>query len=96
MHLIGKKTSLLFMLMGGLVFVFVAQSFYLISQKSLSVAQIQKKQAYTALAGLPDLALNTQTSYIRHRSLSSVASIYGIDGNLREFAYATFVYEVYP
>jgi hypothetical protein len=54
--------------------------------------QQEKKEQFVAIAGLPDLAIVTETSTVRHRSLSDLFSIYRDDASLREYFPSTFVY----
>ncbi len=49
-----------------------------------------KKNQFVSLSGLPDLAIGSDTPYIRHRSLANVASIYKDDGSLREYSILSY------
>ena len=66
------------------------EALYLSSVKSMSEEAVLKKIAFIKLSTLPDLALSTEASYVRHRSLSDVFSIYKDDGSLREYFPSTF------
>jgi hypothetical protein len=80
----NKKSKItLFVLLSLLVVVFL-ESYYMLTYKSMSAKELQKKLAFVELVGLPDLALSGDASYIRHRSLSDVFSIYRDDATLRE------------
>jgi len=84
-----------FFLMFFLIFLFSFLStfvFYLSTTKSLSKEDIQTKNEFVRTTGLPDLALATQSTAIRHRSISDLFSIYKDDGTLREYFPTTFVY----
>lgn len=50
----------------------------------------EKKVLFVELTGLPDLALSSNSSYIRHRSLSLASDIYSLDGCLREYDKSTY------
>lgn len=56
----------------------------------MSPEESEKKNLFVSLSGLPDLAFASQSSYIRHRSLSDLFSIYKDDGSLREYERATY------
>lgn len=53
---------------------------------------LNSKEAFVKLTGLPDMAISTEASYVRHRSLSELFSIYKDDGSLREYFPSTYVY----
>ncbi len=50
------------------------------------------KNIFVKTIGLPDLAISTEATYIRHRSLSDLFAIYKDDGDLREYFPSSFVY----
>jgi hypothetical protein len=77
------------------VFLLLAiQTIYLYSYNALSKQQIKKKQNFVQTTGLPDLALSTDASYIRHRSFSSISNILSEDGILTEYFSSTFTYSI--
>jgi len=51
--------------------------------------RLSEKLSFVAFVGLPDLAI-TNEPYLRHRSLSSVYSVYPVDGALREYKKESF------
>ncbi len=51
-----------------------------------------KKEKFVLLSGLPDLAISTEATFIRHRSMSDLFSIYKDDGSLREYFPSTYTY----
>lgn len=63
---------------------------YIGTTKMMSETQVEKKISFVQLSGLPDLAINSESSFVRHRSLSDLFSIYQEDGSLREHAMATY------
>ena len=65
---------------------------YIQSVKSMNTDMLNSKQTFVKLTGLPDLAISTEATYIRHRSMSDVFSIYKDDGSLREYFPSTFIY----
>ena len=87
-----KKSYTFFYLLIGLSSIFIVQLFYLQQTRSINSIQQTKKEQFVTLAGLPDLALVTETSSIRHRTLSDLFSIYRDDANLREYFPSTFSY----
>ncbi len=86
-----KKTYILFYMFLIIVSFLLIQLMYLSSQKSMSNEALEKKLSFVSLVGLPDLSLSSESYYIRHRTLSSVFSIYPDDGALREKSNASFV-----
>ncbi len=86
----NKKSKILFYLFTLLGVVLVAQVTYLSSAKSMTTDVKDKKVLFVSLTGLPDLAFSSQSSYIRHRSLSLTSGIYNLDGCLREYDSATY------
>jgi hypothetical protein len=87
-----KKSFYLFYIIGGLICIFIIQAIYLSKTKSITPQILNQKLCFLEKTGLPDLAISTETYYIRHRSLSNMFSIYKDDGNLREYFPSTFTY----
>lgn len=88
----NKKTSItafVFLILG---LAFFSISIYLSNFKSISSESLKKKLSFVSLVNLPDLAISTEATYIRHRSISSVFEIYKDDGSLREYFPSTYVY----
>lgn len=86
----NKKSKIVFYIFILLSTVLVAEVTYLISAKSMTTVVKDKKVQFVGLTGLPDLAFSSQSSYIRHRSLSLTSGIYSLDGCLREYDSATY------
>lgn len=74
----------------------VAQLYYFSQTHSLSGKKLTCKEAFSAFVGLPDLALVSETHYVRHRSLSDVFSYFGDSPELLEYFPSTFVYRYAP
>jgi len=77
------------------IFVFIfsliaLESLYLASAKSMTKTMIEKKNSFVSLVGLSDLAISTEATYIRSRSVSSIFSIYKDDPTLREYFPSTY------
>jgi len=87
-----KKSFYLFYIIGILLSILTIQTIYIYQTKSISKEILNKKLAFLQKTGLPDLAISTEASYVRHRSLSDMFSIYKDDGNLREYFPSTFTY----
>lgn len=85
-----KKAQNIFYIFCGLFFLIVAELTYINARESLHEDTLEKKLAFVQISGLPDLAISTEASYIRHRSLSTVFSIYKDDGSLREYFPSTY------
>ena len=58
---------------------------YLNYKNPITQEILNKKNSFISLVQLPDLAISTEATYIRHRSLGTVFSIYKDDGTLREY-----------
>jgi len=87
----NKKSKITFYLFSLLGLILIVQVLYLNSSKSMSADAKEKKILFVSLTGLPDLAFSSNSSYIRHRSLSMTSDIYSLDGCLREYDSATYV-----
>ncbi len=76
------------LLLGLLVIEFI----YLTSAKNQKKEDFKIKNIYKSITGLPDLAISTETIYIRHRSLSDTFSIFKESPVLREYFPTSFIY----
>jgi len=73
------------------LFVFIGfETLYLESEKSMTNEMKVKKNSFVKLVALSDLAISTEATYVRHRSMSDVFSIYKDDPTLREYFPSTF------
>jgi hypothetical protein len=88
----NRKSHYLIQTFIGLSLIFGIELLYLKNSKEMTMEQKEKKVQFVSVVGLPDLALVTETTTIRHRSLSDLFSIYKDDANLREYFPSTFVY----
>ncbi len=86
------KTPKLLLFVSVLMSVFILESIYLSIYKSDSKETQIKKNEFVSLVGLGDLAISTEATYVRHRSMSTLFSIYKDDGSLREYFPSTFTY----
>ncbi|MCK5293507.1 MAG: hypothetical protein KAJ49_02565 [Arcobacteraceae bacterium] len=87
-----RRSIGLFYIIGGLFSILIFQSIYLLNTKSMTDDILNQKLTFVKIIGLPDLAIATEASYTRHRSLANIFSIYQDDGNLREYFPTSFVY----
>ena len=85
-----KKAKIAIFTLSLLTTILLAEYFYLGNTKALSKEQIKQKNEFVSLVGLPDLAISTEATFIRHRSLSSMFDIYKDDGVLREYFPSSF------
>lgn len=88
----NKKSTYLFTILSLLLVILFIQTSYLYITKSQTKEQIDYKNSFVKLTGLPDLAILNDVKYIRHRSLSDLFSIYKEGPILREYETGTFVY----
>jgi len=63
----------------------VIETLYIAQTQTLSMADIQLKQGFVSLTGLPDLAISSEASFVRHRSLSSIFDIYRDGEGLKSY-----------
>ena len=88
----NRKSHMLFYIFIGLTLFLLVELSYLKQTKEMSHEQQLKKEQFVSIAGLPDLAIVTETSSVRHRTMSDLFSIYRDDASLREYFPSTFVY----
>jgi len=86
----NKKSRYLFYTFLTIFTLLSLEVIYLFTTKSLSDDVKSKKIEFVKLSQLPDLAISTEATFIRHRSLATTASIYKDDGSLREYFLSTF------
>jgi len=91
-NLYTPKTPRLLFIFFSFIAVLIIESFYLSFTKTLSQESKNKREAFVAISGLPDLAISTEATFIRHRSMSDMFSIYKDDGSLREYFPSTYTY----
>lgn len=87
-----KKSFSFALIFTFLFFLFSLSIFFIYTTKSLTPNDISTKNIFVKTTQLPDLAIATETTYIRHRSLSDLFSIYRDDGTLREYFPSSYIY----
>ena len=88
----NKKSKFVFYIFTSLIVLLSIQVIYINDISGLTKELELKKYAFVKLTALPDLAISTEATYIRHRSMSEVFSIYKDDGSLREYFPSTFAF----
>ncbi|MDQ1245007.1 MAG: hypothetical protein QG565_1348 [Campylobacterota bacterium] len=88
----SRRSGPLFFTFLALAGVFCFEVIYLQSAKGMSSDMLESKKDFVSLVGLSDLAISTEATYVRHRSVSELFSIYKDDGSLREYFPSTYVY----
>ncbi|PLY16053.1 MAG: hypothetical protein C0628_01610 [Sulfurimonas sp.] len=88
----NKKSEFLFYSFFIVIALFFIEVGYLYTTKGIDKNALGTKREFVELLKLPDLAISTEASYVRHRSLSDFFSIYRDDGALREYFASTFVF----
>jgi hypothetical protein len=88
----NKKSEFLLYSFFILIALFFIEVGYLYSSQSMSKSAMSDKRGFVESIKLPDLSITTETSYVRHRSLSDFFSIYKDDGSLREYFASTYVF----
>ena len=88
----NKKSHYLFYTFVGILAVLFIELSYLKITKEMTANQREKKKQFVSIVALPDLAIVTETTSVRHRTVSDLFSIYRDDGDLREYFPSTFVY----
>ena len=87
-----KKTPKLIFFVLVLSFTFIFEALYLSFFKSIDTKMLSKKQTFVNICQLPDLAISTEATFVRHRTMSDVFSIYKDDSSLREYFTSTYTY----
>lgn len=88
----NRRSRALFFTFLALAGVFCLEVIYLQSTKSMNSNMLNSKEAFVSFVGLSDLAISTEATYVRHRSMSDLFSIYKDDGSLREYFPTTYIY----
>lgn len=88
-----KKSKQLFIFLQLFTLLFVVQIVYLISTQTASKKDIELKNNFVKLVSLPDLAISSESTFVRHRSLASHFDIYRDDNALLEYYPSTFIYK---
>ncbi len=70
----------------------IGEILYLQAFKTSSPKEIESKNVYMKIVGLPDLSLANEAMFIRHRSLSSTFSLFPDSPSLSEYFPSTFTY----
>ena len=72
----------------------LAEIWVIKKNEKIQIARINVKRQAVELIQLPDLALTTEATWLRHRSLATPFSIFPEDGTLLDYYPASFVYQV--
>jgi len=88
----NKKSKFVFYTFVLLGTILIFQISYLYNTKTITLSELKLKNSFTKLVGLPDLAISTEASYVRHRSLSNMGDIFKDDGSLREYFVSTYAF----
>jgi hypothetical protein len=88
----NKKSEFLIYSFFILFALFFIEAGYLYAAKTISKESLDARKEFVASLKLPDLSISTESSYVRHRSLSDLFSIYKDDGALREYFASTYAF----
>jgi len=88
----NKKSKYFLIIFIGLAGLLLSELTILNMTKSSTKLEITHKNSFVSLTAMPDLAIYSDVSYIRHRSFASVGTIYQNDGILKEYEYGSFIY----
>ena len=88
----NKNSSRLIALFTVMSTALLLELLFLSLTDTMSSSILKDKQKFVHITALPDLALASSTSYIRHRSLSGVSEVYSYDGSLREFEKESYTF----
>lgn len=86
----NKKSVYLFGIFVFIVSFLVVEVAFLQLTKTINEDAHKKKIAFVKLTNLPDICISTEATFVRHRSLADVFSIYKDDASLREYFPSTF------
>jgi hypothetical protein len=87
------KSRSIFIAFITLSLIFTLQLLFLYGTQSPDDTQLQIKKDFVTLTTLPDLAISSGSTYIRHRSLAAPFDIYRDDPALLEYYPSTFTYK---
>ena len=88
-----EKTSLMFLSIFLIVIFFAAAEMIYFGSKDNTKTIARKKEA-VSLIKLPDLAIVTEATWLRHRSITNVFTVFSEDGVLLDYYPASFVYKL--
>jgi len=86
-----KKTKYFFISFGFILSILSIVIVYLINTKSSTLETKKDKNTFVSVVGLPDLAISTESSYIRHRSLTSIQTIFSDAPEYIEYLPSSFI-----
>ena len=86
----NKKSNFVLILLASSMSIFILEIIYIKNIKEQSVNDVKQKNDFVKLSTLPDLAINSNTNYIRHRSLANTFDIYSNDPELRVYSKSTY------
>jgi hypothetical protein len=87
----NKKAKKLSLFIFILFLFIIIEIVYIKHIKELKLDDIDVKNKFVSLISLPDLAINSQYMFVRHRTLSSVSDIFKDDPELYNSSLSTFV-----
>lgn len=90
-----KKSKLFFQALGLLTILFVIQLIYLYGTQTSTLEDIKVKNNFVKTTSLPDLAISSESPFVRHRSLATPFDIYRDDNGLLEYYPSTFIYKAH-
>ncbi|MBN2826272.1 MAG: hypothetical protein JXQ76_13155 [Campylobacterales bacterium] len=88
----NHKSRFLIKFFVGLVGVGIVEIVSIVQTQSIQVHEIEQKQNFVLLSGLPDLAIATEAGFVRHRTLSTVFDIYRDGEGLLGYFPSSFIY----
>ncbi len=88
----NKKREKLIFFTTMLLITLIVETIYIESIRGLTKEAIKNKRDFIRIVKSQDLAISTESFYIRHRTLSNISDIYREDSSLREYFPSTFIY----
>jgi len=85
------KTKLLLIIIIILSFNLVGEIIYINLKEDFNIS---KREEFVKFIAMPDLAISTETTYIRNRSITDIFSIYRDDPILIEYFPSTYIYNI--
>ena len=90
----SSKTNFLLLALLLVIMAAFIQGIALFGNKELQMKSKLIKHQAVAITQLPDLALSSQATWLRHRSLAAPFAIFPEDGTLLDYYPASFVYRI--
>lgn len=91
----SSKSSILLSLLGSVIIIVIFELIVIQKNSGSNTDREEIKRQAAEVTLLPDLALSTESTWLRHRSLATPFSIFPEDGALLDYYPSSFVFQMY-